>query len=329
MSFLFKRMAPGIARCDAPSSNADAEKDLPNFLETEEKPELVKQAEAAEKGAEEKIRCPPPLEFLPMEFKRITQPDTYDGVRFELNKPVTPSFGINHMFWLGTQMIPTHVHYTYGATVAEDSDRLIMGRYDLQGNLDSRIHYAWNKQFNSKFLMGLGQQDSASADLSYAGASATWQAKAAALPAPQLALSYVQALTPRWAAGGEAVMNLKANRTLMSGVCRYANPHYTAAVLVAQNGEAVACHYLRQVAPNRVALAAELVLQPLALESQVTFGAEFSLKQSKLITCIDGSGKISTLVETMLSPACKLTFSGEMLHSKDVYKFGYGMSIGG
>ncbi|CAN0082299.1 unnamed protein product, partial [Heterosigma akashiwo] len=49
------------------------------------------------------------------------------------------------MFWLGTQMIPTHVHYTYGATVAEDSDRLIMGRYDLQGNLDSRIHYAWNK----------------------------------------------------------------------------------------------------------------------------------------------------------------------------------------
>jgi len=59
----------------------------------------------------------------------------------------------------------------------------------------------------------------------------------------------------------------------------------------------------------------------------VSFGAEFNLKQSKVSTVIDGGGAIKTVLEAKLGPQQTLTFSAEMDHMKDQFKFGYGINI--
>mmetsp|Transcript_28656 Transcript_28656/g.37556 ORF Transcript_28656/g.37556 Transcript_28656/m.37556 type:complete len:339 (+) Transcript_28656:211-1227(+) len=321
-------LSPSIARCEEPKKELELEK-LPDIA-AEEKPELVKQAEIAEKGPEEKIKCPGQYENIHNEVRRLTTMiDVWDGVRFDMNKPVTPTFAINHLFWLGTSMVPGHVHYTYGATVAEDSDRLIMGRIDLNGTLDSRIHYGWTKKLNSKFLLMMGQQEMLSADLCYDGDNCSMQGKLATGPANTFSFAYIQALTPRLSMGGEGQMDFTSKMTALSGIVKYGTPQYLSMLTVAQGGQAVMLHYLRYVVKDRVTLGAELVMQPMSLQSNVALGAVFKLKQSNFVTAIDGTGKVVAVLETALSPACKLSFSGEMTYLTDQYKFGYGLSIGG
>ena len=65
------------------------------------------------------------------------------------------------------------------------------------------------------------------------------------------------------------------------------------------------------------------------LDTAVSFGGEFNLKQSKISSVVDGGGGIKTVMETKLSPGATLVFSGEVDHMKDTYKFGYGLNING
>jgi mitochondrial import receptor subunit TOM40 len=63
----------------------------------------------------------------------------------------------------------------------------------------------------------------------------------------------------------------------------------------------------------------------------VSLGAEFSLTRSKMNLCVDGTGRIQSVLEAKLgreqgSPA--LNFAAELDHGKNVMRFGYGLNIG-
>ena len=106
-------------------------------------------------------------------------------------------------------------------------------------------------------------------------------------------------------------------------------------------GNAVIAYYHRKVSPGRVNLGAELTVFPKNLESTVAFGAEFNLKQSKLTTSVDGTGKVCSVLEATVGTGAKLTLTAEVnLNAKDPmagpsakpvdqYRFGYGLALGG
>lgn len=94
----------------------------------------------------------------------------------------------------------------------------------------------------------------------------------------------------------------------------------------------LSCNYKRCVTPNRVTLAAELQCNPFTLDSQILLGSEFKLQRSKLNICIDGTGRIQSLVEAKLGMAHgspTLNFSADVNHFTDEMRFGYGINIEG
>lgn len=95
---------------------------------------------------------------------------------------------------------------------------------------------------------------------------------------------------------------------------------------------ALTLNYKRVVTPNRVTVGAQLECSPSTLESQVSVGAEFKFTRSKMMICVDGSGKVQSTLESKLGAAPgspSLDFSAEVDHGKDMMRFGYGLNIGG
>ena len=85
--------------------------------------------------------------------------------------------------------------------------------------------------------------------------------------------------------------------------------------------------YLRRVNPNRVHLSTELVVDE-AANSQMTVGAEYTLKQSKIQMTIDSNMLIKSHLETTIAPGVTMQFCAEMCQGQNVYKFGYGIAMG-
>jgi mitochondrial import receptor subunit TOM40 len=100
--------------------------------------------------------------------------------------------------------------------------------------------------------------------------------------------------------------------------------HYNTGQMVAS------VNYKRCITPNRLLLGAELQFNPMTLDSQVLIGAEYKWQRSKLNLCIDGAGRIQSLLEAKygISPGSpSLLLSAEMDHYSDIMKFGYGITI--
>lgn len=85
--------------------------------------------------------------------------------------------------------------------------------------------------------------------------------------------------------------------------------------------------YLRRVNPNRVHLSTELVVDE-GSNSQMTVGAEYTLKQSKIQMTIDSSMVLRSSVDTTIVPGVLFNLSAEMRQDKDHYRFGYGIILG-
>jgi len=85
--------------------------------------------------------------------------------------------------------------------------------------------------------------------------------------------------------------------------------------------------YLRRVNPNRVHLSTELVVDETA-NSQMTVGAEYTLKQSKIQMTIDSTMLIKSHLETTIAPGVSMQLCAEMCQGKDIYRFGFGVAMG-
>lgn len=153
-----------------------------------------------------------------------------------------------------------------------------------------------------------------------------------------LGVSYLQAITPRLSLGGEGHCSLGAPSATLVAAGKYSTGKYSGVITYTKAGmnDQLSFQYHRTVSPGRVQLGSELAVQPFTGEAQMATGAEFSLKQSRINLSVDGSGKMQSLIETVLSPAAKLTFSAEMhlggaddaVKPRDSYKFGYALQIG-
>ena len=74
---------------------------------------------------------PGPFERLHDDCRRVVHCNTFEGVKFDVSKPLTPTFAVNHNFWLGGSHYPSaNQHYKFGATLGDNervcfaSDRL-------------------------------------------------------------------------------------------------------------------------------------------------------------------------------------------------------------
>ena len=60
----------------------------------------------------------------------------------------------------------------------------------------------------------------------------------------------------------------------------------------------------------------------------MSFGAEYTLKQSKLHMSVDSNLLLKSSLESTLAPGVTMQFAAEMMQAKEHYKFGYGIVMG-
>jgi len=205
-----------------------------------------------------------------------------------------------------------------------------------------------------------GQNDQCLGEIDFSGLTWTANLKYGSMACDNIyGLNYYQSITESLAMGGEA-MYVAANGNLISSyTAKYemdaksgldeedsddfskrtsdsasptgkgrASSWFMGQVNPGQG--AMNLYYKRVVTPNRVTMGAELQCNGI-MESQVTFGAEFSLTRSKVCLAIDGSGRIQTVLETKLGMAPgspTLNVNADVDHSKDIMRFGYGLNVG-
>jgi len=260
-------------------------------------------------------------------------------------------------------MLPDGKSASYGFTAQmNDEEGFMMARVDPErGTVDGRIHKALlGGLAMGKLQVGVsseGQNDQLLGEVDLGAATWTANLKYGSMGGGNvLGCNYFQSVTPRLAMGGEG-MYIGANGNMMSSyTAKYTFPNvndngeendaiaaaaaaagpageppsYLAATYNAGQGM-LSFAYKRAVTPSRVSLVSSIECSPMTLESQVSVGAEFNLTRSKMNLCVDGTGRIQSLLEAKLgrepgSPA--LNFAAELDHGKGVMKFGYGLNIG-
>jgi len=315
---------------------------------------------------------PGPLEHASLDAKRLVALDTHDGVRVDINKQLSPYMPVVHSFWLGTGMLPDGRNntYTFLAQVADESG-LMMARVDPgRGSVDGRIHRAvLGGLANLKLQVGVsteGQGDQVLGEADFGGMTWTGNLKYGSMGGGIVfGANYFQSITPKLAVGTEG-MYIAANQNLLSNyTVKYTTEarasvdsddgEDTSSVLglssPSRHGDGagsgasstiignynaaqgmLSLNYKRVVNPDRVTLGAELQCSPASLESQVLVGAEFNLTRSKVNVCVDGTGRVQSVLEAKLGMAPgspSLSFAAEVDHGKDTMRFGYGLNIGG
>lgn len=302
---------------------------------------------------------PGPLEAATWDVRRLVSLDTYDGVRVDISKQLSPYFAVVHSFHLGTSMLPDGRTSSYGFTTQmNDEEGFCMARVDPErGTMDGRIHKAlFGGVAMAKLQVGTsseGSNDQLLGEIDLGAQTWTANLKYGSMGGGNVfGCNYFQSVTPRLAMGGEG-MYIGANGNMMSSyTAKYSFnpsnsgdgdesasaattaptelPSYLAATYNAGQGM-LSLNYKRAITPSRVNIGASLECSPATLESQVMVGAEFNLTRSKMNVCVDGTGRIQSTLEAKLgreqgSPS--LNFAAELDHGKSLMRFGYGLNIG-
>ena len=108
-----------------------------------------------------------------------------------------------------------------------------------------------------------------------------------------LGLSYVQSVTPSLTIGGDALHLSSQSASIGSYGVRYAGQDWMGSAQWSGLQQAMMINYKRNVTPNRVTLGAELQIAP-TLDTAVTFGGEFNLKQVREATKAE-TARLTTL----------------------------------
>ncbi|KAL7430691.1 hypothetical protein ACHAXH_001937 [Discostella pseudostelligera] len=321
------------------------------------------------------ISNPGPLEASTWDVRRLTSLDTYDGMRCDISKQLSPYFAVVHSFQLGTSGLPEgkNSNYCLSAQMNDEAGFLMCRMDPDRGTVDGRIHQSLlGGMAMGKLQVGTsseGQNDQLLGELDFGGMTWTGNIKYGSMGGGNvIGMNYFQGVTSRLALGGEAMYVGVNGNKIGSYTAKYAlfpsdgsggngnnegnilagggdgasagggappppsgeAPSYIAATY--NSGQSMlSLAYKRSITPNRVTIATSLECSPLTLESQVFVGAEFNLTRSKMNVCIDGSGRIQSVLGANLgrepgSPT--LNFVAELDHGKSFMKFGYGLNIG-
>ena len=208
-------------------------------------------------------------------------------------------------------------------------EALLIGRFDHTGRVDAQWHQPyygmmsrWSHRIQCRLSPSSQQPDTELvAEFERRGEDNTANVK---LGFGLASLSYFQAVTPRIAVGGEAVYLKKLGTPILSARARYTDNNHTL-VCTASPAGSLSATFLRRVS-NRLGLACELEM---GLQgSQMSFGAEFVMRQAKFQANITSTGTIQTTLQDIIANNCFLLLSATVDHRHDIYRFGAGIQLG-
>jgi mitochondrial import receptor subunit TOM40 len=213
--------------------------------------------------------------------------------------------------------------YSFGSTLVL-GDALLIGRFDNMNRVEAQWHQSWGGNYSHRVQAQLTPQENhAVADFERKGEDSTAGLK---LGLGIVGLSYFQAVTPRLAFGGEGSYISRLGATHLTARGRYTDNNHTLVCTASTTGT-VSASFLRRVS-NRLGLACELEVATSNLNSHMSFGAEFTMRQAKFHANITSTGIIQSTLQDVVANNCFLLLSATIDHRNDIYRFGAGVQLG-
>lgn len=256
----------------------------------------------------------------------ILRPNIIDGLQFNFNAPLSQSFALGNSIEMGSKDRPGL--FAFNANYYTNRLVMISRTTPSDGRVNGRIFINHTPALTSKINADVGTEPDSSKgswDLDYRGSDFCSQLKVA--NGGIVAVSYMQSVTPWLSLGGEGFYQGKSRFSAITMAAKYSHEKDTASLSVASFGPIIAS-YMYRVNP-KVAFASELFVDGRTRDSHLTLGYRFDLKSASVIGHVDSAGRIAATLEERINPALTLTLSGELDHSKEDYKFGFGINIGG
>ena len=308
------------------------------------------------------VSNPGSLEQFGADVKGLVMLDAKDGLRFDIAKQLSPYMACFYSFWLGAADPMTGATYnrTFMAQVASEEGFVALSRVDIDngmmmGRLMSPI-LSGAAMAKLMIQMNLANKDASQdvclADIDFGGSTWTGNVKYGVMGGSlQWGANFLQGITPRLAAGGEAMWDGREGRFIHSYSFKYAMPaksgeetqtvqeikkteeaSSTMYLQVEPNNASLTALYKRVVTPGRVTLGSELQVTAQNPTGSFLLGGEFNFTRSKVSLMLNGTGRIVSVVEAnmgMGQGAPTLKFSADMDHMQNRYNFGYGLNIQG
>lgn len=271
---------------------------------------------------------------------------SFSGLRAELSKSFSaaPLFQVAHSLSMGSQLQPP-----YSYMVLYGSPKVFM-----QGNLDNdlqfsgRFNWRWTPAFVTKTAVQLTSQGNmVSLENDYTGEdfSASLKAVNPSLLdggiTGMLMASYLQSVTPKLSLGIDAFWSRPATayppELNVSYAARYRAEDWMACgQIIPDRGVLEASYWRRLTDKVETGINCNLAFAgigpggPMAgpqKEGNVSIGAKYDFRQSSFRAQIDNQGKVACLLEKMIAPPIRVTFSGEIDHKQNSAKLGLAVAI--
>jgi hypothetical protein len=300
----------------------------------------VKDAGLWERLAEyaHRLRTPPKLDEFSRELSNTLDMDAFDGARFEYHKPVLSAelqqsmtapkkvFSYGHKLWLGSSLIKEGYLYEFVPNLLLHERTQLAATLDMHGNLLSRVSHVTGPLALTA-QMGIpaapGNPQTFVVDSTFRGQDfvfgARWFHK------NYVELQFSQSLTEHWAVGSAVVFPASQLAAIGGGVRYESGNHFVSCSL--QPVGAYAASYCRRVNPQ-FSMGTELKYMPHAREALWTVGLSYQVQDASLKASIDQSGKLTSVFDQIILNVFRLTFSSEIDHGKDEYRFGFGVILG-
>ncbi|PRW61086.1 mitochondrial import receptor subunit TOM40-1-like [Chlorella sorokiniana] len=294
-------------------------------------------AAAAKKVDYMELPQPVRYEELQREVMMSLKPDLFEGLRFDLTKPLNHNFALSHSIFMGNIDVPTANPsqvvkmpmgtYEFGANLVSNRGNLMLGRVTSDGRLTGRVKYdvhemaALKSQFQIASEKGMSQ---AMFDLDFKGKD--WNGQLKYGTSNFYGANYFQSVTPRLSLGGEVFYLAEQRRSGIGLAARHAGEKHIATAQVANTG-LVSLTYIQKIS-EKVSLASDFMWNLNSREASASFGYDYILRQCRLRGRIDTDGKIAAFLEERLNVGVNFVLSAEVDHPRKDYKFGFGLTVG-
>lgn len=284
------------------------------------------------------MSLPQPVRYeeLQREVMMSLKPDLFEGLRFDLTKPLNNNFALSHSIFMGNVDVPTSGAqalkmgvgtYEFGANLVTNGGTLALGRVTADGRVTGRLKYDVSPAASVKTQFQLSQERGMSqgmVDVDLKGAD--WNAQLKAGSSAFFGANYFQSVTRTLSAGGEAFWLAEQRRSGVGVAARHATDTAVATAQIANTG-LVSLTYFQRVS-DKVALAADFMWNLNSREASASFGYDYTLRQCRLRGRIDSDGKVGAYLEERVNVGVSFILSAELDHAKKDYKFGFGMTVG-
>ncbi|KAL1463719.1 hypothetical protein WDU94_015445 [Cyamophila willieti] len=295
---------------------------------------------------EEEIPNPGSLEDLHKKTKEIL-PNTFEGARIVLSKPLSQQFQVVHtMTLLPSLNYPSG--YRFNATFVDvdmknpqEPNSILTGDIDPSGNLNATMIHQFGPRWKGKFQAQMSQTSNMSGGqgiMEYKGNRFTSSLTGVNIDVVNnsgiMVAQHLHAITPSIALGCEMARQYGNNvpggsMTFVSLAGRYCTPDYTFSAL-AGLASLNLCYY--QKASDELQFGIELdskIMKMSETTCTIAYQADIPKADVSVKAAIDSTWTVSTVIEKKLQPLpVTLSLSGSLNHMSSKFQLGCGFVVG-